>query len=588
MRAGMMLLSLILFALISAAVPEPSIELILYAAMRPADWDIFLQDTPGKTAKRLTTDPSLDYNAVFSPDEKWIVFCSERNGNPDLFALDPSDPAKQFALTQTVEMEDAPAFSPDGRTLAFVGTRDGNADIFVMPFHPDRPAEAPEIRNLTQNPAGEFNPAFSPDGKQIAFSSNRSGSGSDILLMNTDGTSVRALTDNQGWDGSPAWAPDGKTIYFYSNRSNGLRIWRMSPDGSQQVPVTDSTFEALSPAVSSAGRVAFSAARGEHTRIESMKTNGSDIRVESAQAGHFLAPSFGSRSGRIVFHGTESSGRIPGDDTFEPFVVAGKPELVPLPDRSLELHPLRGYFPSHNTIGKEVVSSNMFSRIMVSALDGTHMRDVYRGSAWGPRWSADGKFIFFSVGPTFAGAGASVDIYRSRGDGTEAVNLTKDSMQNDAFPDVAANGVVFRSGRDGNHEIYWMDFDGNKVRRLTNESATDTMPAISPKGDLVAFTSSRTGDYELYLLRLSADGSAGEPERLTDSPGFDMHPKFSPDGEWLVFASQRGGINDEEPLNPIYNPQPYGDIWTMRIKDRAVFRLTHNKWEDGTPSWSKP
>jgi Tol biopolymer transport system component len=223
---------------------------------------------------------------------------------------------------------------------------------------------------------------------------------------------------------------------------------------------------------------------------------------------------------------------------------------------------------------------------MVAGLDGNGIRKIYNGPAWGPRWSADGNFVFFSVGPTFAGAGAQVDIYRSRSDGSEAINLTKDSEQNDAFPDVAENGVVFRRGRDGNHEIYWMRPDGTRLRRLTNNQATDTMPAISPNGDMVAFTSTITGDYELYILKLDADGSLRDLQRITDSPGFDMHPKFSPDGDWLVFASQRGGINDEEPLNPIYNPQPYGDIWAVRIQDRAVFRLTHNKWEDGTPSWS--
>jgi Tol biopolymer transport system component len=182
-----------------------------------------------------------------------------------------------------------------------------------------------------------------------------------------------------------------------------------------------------------------------------------------------------------------------------------------------------------------------------------------------------------------------VDVWKLRPDGSGAVNLTADTVGNDAFPDFSPDGrrLVFRSGRDGNSEVYLMNADGGRPRRLTHHPATDTMPAFSPRGDQVAFTSNRGGDFDLYVLAVGPDGAAGEPRRVAPAPGLDMHPKYSPDGAWLVFASERGGINDEEPLIPIYNPQPYGEIWAVRLGDGRTVRLTHNAFEDGTPAWGR-
>jgi Tol biopolymer transport system component len=130
-----------------------------------------------------------------------------------------------------------------------------------------------------------------------------------------------------------------------------------------------------------------------------------------------------------------------------------------------------------------------------------------------------------------------------------------------------------------------MSVDGTDPVRLTRDGADDTMPSVSPRGDQIAFVSNRDGDFEIYTLALGNDGTPGELRRITRSPGHDMHPKFSPDGKWIVFASERGGLDDEEPLTPVFNPQPYGEIYALRLADGLTVRLTHNKWEDGVPSW---
>lgn len=567
-------------------------ERILYTSLRPADYALYLFDSPGGPPVRLSTVPALDYNPTFSPDGRWLVFCSERRGTPDLYALDLHDRARApLLLTHSDALDDAPAFSPDGKQLAFVSTRDGKADIFVMPFRPEGPDASGEAVNLTRHRGGDFNPAFSPDGKQIAFASDRGGyRESDIYVMAADGSNVQRLTHAAGWDGSPAWSGDGRSLFFYSRRDAGPGIYRMNVDGSDQKQIVSGP--ALSPAVTAGGRVAFAAEQEGRWQIFSTAADGSDRRLESDRQNEYWAPAFDPKSGRMVCHGTgDDAEGAPLNSPGPGRLVLDNQAVKELPDRTVELWAIRGAFPSVDPTGTRMVFSEHFERIVTSRLDGTERAVIFdppAASVWRPDWSRDGRWIACTVGPTFAEPSDTADIWKFRPDGTGAQNLTGGEAGNNAFPHFSPDcrWIVFRSGRGGNHEIYLMDADGSNVRRLTRDNATDTMPSFAPGGRQIAFTSNRGGDYEIYTLDLQADGQPGELRRITDSPGFDTHPVYSPDGKWLVFTSQRGGLNDEEPLLTIFNPQPYGEIHAVRLADGLVVRLTHNKWEDGTPTWT--
>lgn len=190
--------------------PQPAeqglsaLERLTYSSYRPAGSDLYLYSSSGSEPRRLTDHPALDYEATFSADGRWIVFTSERDGNPSLYLLDLEAEAPPRLLVRSDAMQDQATLSPDGRWLAFVSTHGGDADIYLLPFEPDSIQDASDAVNLTNHPGGDFRPAFSPDSTRIAFSSDRDGVFSrdpsfpfvvrhegDIYVVNVDGSRLQ-------------------------------------------------------------------------------------------------------------------------------------------------------------------------------------------------------------------------------------------------------------------------------------------------------------------------------------------------------------------------------------------------------------
>jgi WD40 repeat protein len=83
------------------------------------------------------------------------------------------------------------------------------------------------------------------------------------------------------------------------------------------------------------------------------------------------------------------------------------------------------------------------------------------------------------------------------------------------------------------YDIYVHDLASGKEHALTNTWGYDAEASVSPLGDRIVFTSTRSGDLELWTCAL--DGT--DLRQVTDAPGYDGGAFFSHDGKWLVFRS---------------------------------------------------
>ena len=197
-------------------------------------------NTNGSSVTNISNNAFCDRSPVWSPNGGKIAFMSERNGDWDIYIMNP-DGTDQRPLAGNPGIDRAPAWSPNGSRLAWESHVSGTPNIWMcdadgggsrpvirreMPLIIERAEEEgiEQVEQVVPNNAFYLTePVWSPDGKRIAsvgLSDNQM-----VFVLDVDGSRMFELIPWLQGAGNLCWSPDGTRLAL---------SWRTAPQETER------------------------------------------------------------------------------------------------------------------------------------------------------------------------------------------------------------------------------------------------------------------------------------------------------------------------------------------------------------------
>jgi len=364
--------------------PHPGIYIALIGGEKP------LQLTEGED----------DANPAWSPDGRQIAFArfSDSGDQKKLYVIPALGGSERRVYTTSYPKWDQcnqMSWSPDGKSLIFPEALDNSAkarlSILSLSDLTARPLTSPHNQQF------DCDPVFSPDGTAVAFARGPMGAFlSDLFVLKVaDGQLLRLTTGNSG--GDAAWTEDGKEIVFDSCVRGFQGLWRISASGGTPQPVAGPG-DAYEPSISR---------RGNQLAYRVVKQWETVWRLDLKDERHALAPPMRLLSGRGIISKPSyspdgkkiafESNRMGSGDIW--MCDSDGSNCSQLTNRHGTTGTAR-WSPNGRYLAFESATQDYWQVGVLELPDGTpHMLTTFPDTNNGaPRWSRDGKWIYFYSG----------------------------------------------------------------------------------------------------------------------------------------------------------------------------------------------
>jgi len=171
--------------------------------------DIWVLDLARGVRTRLTFGPVSNMFPIWSPDAKWIVYTSDRNGRSNLCRKLSDGSGAEEVLLSEEQIMIARDWSRDGKYIIYERGPVGGNEIWALPLQGDR-----KPRLVIPRAANAFSVLgqLSPDGHWLTYTSNESGAPQVYVVAFGSGQGKWQVSANGG--AQSKWSSDGKELYY--------------------------------------------------------------------------------------------------------------------------------------------------------------------------------------------------------------------------------------------------------------------------------------------------------------------------------------------------------------------------------------
>jgi TolB protein len=161
--------------------------------------DIYVLDLGTQGLLRITDDPAIDTEPVWSADGQTLYFTSDRGGGPQIYSAPPTANARARRVSFGVPYAARPRVSPSGRELALVTQEGSGFRVGVLDL------ASGSITPLSRGTLDE-SPSFAPNGAMLIYAGREGGQGV-LATVSVDGQVSARLKSNEGEVREPVWGP---------------------------------------------------------------------------------------------------------------------------------------------------------------------------------------------------------------------------------------------------------------------------------------------------------------------------------------------------------------------------------------------